>query len=289
MTVTTAPSSVKAEFADDLANLSAGDLRKKYKGEASCHANMKRRAREGKCDVDPSWSRFRDFLADMGPRPISDASIERIDNAIRRYGPGLCRWATKAEQTRNRANTRWTEYEGERVTIGELAERLGTPYSTLHSALDRGEAPEDIARRVVAKATGVGSYVPLWADTPNRRATFHAEYKAWTKAVRRPDRRKLISREAFAIVAAANMFVHVRRRLEQLGISEIAPGEEGDFEAYAEKELRIRRNALAWAQDAGRALAASDLQFAARIYPHSEADLERRAAYAEWFTAPSED
>jgi hypothetical protein len=51
----------------------------------------------------------------------------------------------------------------------------------------------------------------------------------------------------------------------------------------------VRRNALAWAQDAGRALAASDIEFAARIYPYSEADLELRVAYAEWFMAPSED
>jgi hypothetical protein len=219
----TAPASAIGEFADDLANLSAGDLRTKYKVEASCHANMKRRAQEGKCEVDPAWDRFRDFLADMGPRLVPEGSIERIDNANRRYGPGLCRWATKAEQTRNRTNTRWTEYKGERVTVGELAERLGMPYSTLHSALVRGEAPEDIARRVAAKATGVGSYVPLWADTSERRAAFDAEYKVWAKAVRRPDRRKVMSREAFAIVAAASMFVRVRRRLEQLGIYEIAP------------------------------------------------------------------
>lgn len=289
MTDTTALSSANRELADDLANLSAGDLRKKYKGEASCHANMKRRAQKGRCEVDPAWDRFRDFLADMGPRLIPDGSIERIDNTNRRYGPGLCRWATKAEQTRNRAITRWTEYEGERITVGELAGRLGIPYSTLHSAMARGEAPGEIARRVAAKANGAGSYVPLWADTPDKRAVFDAEYKAWAKAVKRPDRRQVMSREAFAIVAAANMFVRVRRRLEQLGIYEITESEEADFRAYAEKELRVSRDALAWAQDAGRALAASDVEFAARIYPYSEADLERRAAYAEWFTAPLQD
>lgn len=130
------------EFAEDLRRLSPGELRKKYAGEASCHANMKRRAKQGLCEIDPAWDQFRGFLADIGPRLIPDGSIERIDNSIRRYGPGLCRWATKAEQTRNRANTRWAVFNGERVTLGELAERLGTPYSTLHSALERGQTPE---------------------------------------------------------------------------------------------------------------------------------------------------
>lgn len=46
------------------------------------------------------WRSFDAFLADMGARPSSRHSVERIDNA-RGYEPGNCRWATHTEQVRN--------------------------------------------------------------------------------------------------------------------------------------------------------------------------------------------
>lgn len=99
----------------------------------------------GICD---RWrENFATFLADVGERPSRRHSLDRIDNT-KGYEPGNVRWATRAEQARNRKSNRFVEFRGERLCITDLAQRFGLSSATLAGRLNRGWPIE----RAVAEA-----------------------------------------------------------------------------------------------------------------------------------------
>jgi hypothetical protein len=93
------------------------------------------------------WNKFENFYADMGPRP-NGTSINRIDNDGN-YEPGNCHWATNKEQHRNKRSTVMIEWQGEKIALAELADRLGIKYQTLWKRYLKGQQFDSPLRRVL--------------------------------------------------------------------------------------------------------------------------------------------
>lgn len=92
--------------------------------------------------VCPEWiDNFEAFFDHIGERPGPGYSVDRIDNA-RGYEPHNVRWATPAEQMRNRRITVWITYRGVTLTTDQWAAILGCDVPTLSMRKRRGWSDE---------------------------------------------------------------------------------------------------------------------------------------------------
>lgn len=93
--------------------------------------------------VCPRWDEFPAFLADMGPKPSPDHSIDRI-NVDMGYEPSNCRWATRKAQARNTTRNHRVAAFGETKTLAEWAEdaRCRVTGHALKLRIRHGWSPE---------------------------------------------------------------------------------------------------------------------------------------------------
>lgn len=85
---------------------------------------------------------FDTFLSDVGRRPSPKHSIDRWPNNNGSYEVGNVRWATMAEQNRNKRDTVFLTHGEKTHCVAEWARILGMDKTTLHFRLKKGWSVE---------------------------------------------------------------------------------------------------------------------------------------------------
>jgi hypothetical protein len=85
------------------------------------------------CD---EWRDFERFRADMGSKPSSKHTLERVNNDLS-YEPGNVVWATRLAQNNNTRRNRFIEVHGETLTLTGWSRKTQIPIATLFRRLER--------------------------------------------------------------------------------------------------------------------------------------------------------
>lgn len=99
------------------------------------HPTYKRYGARG-VTVCERWLVFENFLADMGERPAG-MTLDR-ENGKLGYTPTNCRWATRAEQARNRSSNRMVTINDEIMCFTDWCSRYGVSTQVVSHRLRRG-------------------------------------------------------------------------------------------------------------------------------------------------------
>lgn len=85
--------------------------------------------------VSNEWREsFETFYYDMGPRPSTEHSIDRIENN-ESYSKENCRWATREEQGNNKRNNLLHDFDGQLMTLSRWCRELKLSYHTVYQRI----------------------------------------------------------------------------------------------------------------------------------------------------------
>ncbi|MFT4129725.1 hypothetical protein [Labrys sp. (in: a-proteobacteria)] len=132
--------------AGDIFDRPAMELRRLYPREATSHRNMLNRQKSKGAIIHQAFGEFRSFLRHVGPMPIGNYTLDRINNEDPEYAPGKVRWADKATQNSNKSDTLTFLYSrtGDVYTTSRLAELRGVSAAAIRKRRERGWTDDEI-------------------------------------------------------------------------------------------------------------------------------------------------
>jgi|APGre2960657404_1045060.scaffolds.fasta_scaffold54728_2 hypothetical protein len=89
-----------------------------------------------------SWTEFKNFLADMGEKPVG-YTLERIDNN-KGYSKENCKWASRQEQATNTRTAKRLTYNNKTMCMLDWSRELKIPYDQIKNGFHKGLSAEQI-------------------------------------------------------------------------------------------------------------------------------------------------
>lgn len=102
--------------------------------------------------VCPEWAgsdgfkAFYDYVSKLEHFDEEGYTLDRID-VNGNYKPGNLRWATDAEQRRNRTDNHYIEINGEQMILSDVARTAGVTKATIYKRLSLGASEDQLLRK----------------------------------------------------------------------------------------------------------------------------------------------
>lgn len=133
----------------------------------------------GRVTICAAWKKsFRVFFADMGPAPSPKHTLERNDNDGN-YEPGNCRWATHAEQCKNRRSNIRLTLDGKTMVAADWSRELGISKNVISQRVKCGMSDREVLLtpcKKFKKRGGAGQIVQIIT------VSMHPDRLRWARA-----------------------------------------------------------------------------------------------------------